>query len=216
MSRANCAGNLIKCFAACGFLAATLVAPDVASGASVIKRPGAHQKYDFELEPHLVFQWDNRFGDDDGFGPGVRFNIPFLDNGPISKINNNMAIGFGADLTFGDNDCRWWWGRYNVAWDNRNDCSVTELWFPVVLQWNFFLTDIISVFGEPGLAFVHRSWDWEWYCQGNGGAICSYDDSDNELEAVFGAGARFQFTDTVGLTVRVGTPYVSVGANFLF
>lgn len=215
MSRANCAANLTQFFAACGCLVATLVAADVASAASVIKRPGAHPSYSFELEPHLVFQWDNRWGDDDGLGPGVRFNIPFLDNGPISSINNNMAIGVGLDITFGDDNCSFWYGRTNVPWD-RHDCSVTEVWAPVVLQWNFFLTDIISVFGEPGLAFVHRNFDGEYYCQGNSGPLCEYDDTDNELEGVFWGGARFQFSDTVGLTVRLGTPYVSVGANFLF
>ncbi|MEZ4228965.1 MAG: hypothetical protein R3B89_07370 [Polyangiaceae bacterium] len=189
--------------------------PGLASAESVIKRPGAHPRYAFELEPHLVFQWENRWGDDDGLGPGARFNIPFLDNGPISSINNNMAIGIGLDLTLGDNDCRYWYGAYRVPGD-RYDCSVTELWAPVVLQWNFFITDIISVFGEPGIAFVHRSIEGDWYCTNNPGDVCHYDDTDNELEGVFWGGARFQFSDVVGLTVRLGTPYVSVGANFLF
>ncbi len=215
VSTSNFSQNLVRAVAACALASAVVALPSVASAASVIKQPGAHPKYDFELEPHFVFQWDNRFGDDDGFGPGVRFNIPFLDNGPISKINNNMAIGVGLDLTFGDNDCGWWW-RGRGPWDNRHDCSVTEVWVPVVLQWNFFLTDIISVFGEPGFAFVHRSWDWQWYCDGNGGPICDFDDSDNDLEFVFWGGARFQFSDAIGATVRVGSPYVSVGINILF
>ncbi|MCB9589458.1 MAG: hypothetical protein H6718_28855 [Polyangiaceae bacterium] len=216
MSRSNCSGNLTKTIAATAVAAAVLALPNLASAESVIKRPGAHPDYSFELEPHLVFQWDNRWGSDDGLGPGVRFNIPFLDNGPISKINNNMAIGVGLDLTLGSNDCRWYYGGRGVPWDNRNDCNVTEVWLPVVLQWNFFLTDIISVFGEPGLGFVHRSYDWEFYCNGANGQICEFDDTKNELEFVFWGGARFQFSDMVGLTVRLGTPYVSVGANFLF
>ena len=75
----------------------TLVVAPLAS--AQIKRPGAHPKYSFELEPHLVLDWGNHDGpgNDEGIGLGLRATIPFLDNGPISKINNNMGIGFGLD-----------------------------------------------------------------------------------------------------------------------
>jgi hypothetical protein len=197
-------------------LLALLSMPRVAEARSVIKQPGNHPDYSVEIEPHFVFQWANRFGDDDGFGPGVRVNIPFLDNGPIKTINNNMAIGVGLDITFGDNDCRWWWNRHERdEWLDHEDCSVTEVWLPVTLQWNFFLTDVISVFGEPGFAISHRRWDWDWYCERGSGALCDYDDSDTGLDFVFWGGARFMFSDTIGATVRIGSPYVSVGVNFL-
>ncbi|HET9954761.1 MAG TPA: hypothetical protein VFQ61_09655 [Polyangiaceae bacterium] len=183
---------------------------------SIIKRPGAHPRYSVELEPHLALQWSNRFGGGDGIGPGVRVNIPFLDNGPIRSINNNMAIGVGLDLTFGDNDCRWWWGRYDRnVWLGRENCSGTEVWAPLTLQWNFFLTPVISVFGEPGFAIAHRRYSWEWWCNGANGNICGYHDSTTDVELVFWGGARFMFSDTVGATVRIGTPYVSAGINFL-
>lgn len=197
-------------------LASALLVCETASAQSVIKRPGAHPRYSVEIESHLVFQWTNRFGADDGFGPGARVNIPFLDNGPISKINNNMAVSFGLDVTFGDNDCRWWWNRFDRdLWLRRADCSVTEVWLPVAVQWNFFLTPVISVFGEPGLAIAHRRWDWEWYCDPGRNAICEYDESDTDLEFVFWGGARFMFSDSIGATVRIGTPYISAGINFL-
>ncbi len=196
--------------------ALVLLAPAVSQAQSVIKNPGDHPRYSVELEPHFVFQWANRFGGDDGFGPGVRINIPFLANGPIPKLNNNMAIGFGLDLTFGDNNCRWWWNRYDRnLWLNNADCSVTEFWLPVTLQWNFFLTKMISVFGEPGFAIAHRRWDWDWYCNGANGALCNYDGSDTDVEFVFWGGARFMFSDSVGATVRIGVPYISAGINFL-
>ncbi len=197
-------------------LAVAALWPDVAHAQSIIKQPGNHPDYSVELEPHFVFQWGNRFGADDGFGPGARVNIPFLRNGPISKINNNMAIGVGLDITFGDNDCGWWWGRYNKdLWLQNRDCSVTEFWLPATLQWNFFLTDVISVFGEPGFAIAHRRWNWQWYCNGNNGGLCDYDDTDTDFELVFWGGARFMFSDTIGATVRIGFPYVSAGINFL-
>ncbi|MEI9948895.1 MAG: hypothetical protein WDO74_07900 [Pseudomonadota bacterium] len=63
-----------------------------------IKQPGAHAHYSAELEPHLVVQWDEYAPcANAGFGPGFRATIPFLDNGPIPKINNNMGISFGLD-----------------------------------------------------------------------------------------------------------------------
>lgn len=192
------------------------LAPAPAFAQSVIKQPGNHSKYSVEVEPHLALQWSNRFGGGDGFGPGVRVNIPFLDNGPISTINNNMAIGFGLDVTFGENNCRWWWNRYEPDWRIAGaDCSVTEVWLPVVVQWNFFLTKMISVFGEPGFAIAHRRWDWDWWCTNQGGPICEYDDTDTDLEMVFWGGARFMFSDGIGATVRLGVPYVSAGIHFL-
>src|SRR5688572_13062301 len=66
-----------------------------ASAQSVIKQPGNHPNYSVEIEPHIALQWTNRFGDNEGIGPGARFNIPFMHNGPIKSINNNMGISFG-------------------------------------------------------------------------------------------------------------------------
>ncbi len=204
----------IALFAA--LLAAPLLVSTPALSQSVIKRPGDHPDYSVELEPHFVLQWSNRFGGSEGIGPGFRANIPFLDNGPVPSINNNMAISFGLDVTFGDNDCRWWWNRYDRnSWLAQANCSTTEFWAPVTVQWNFFLTKMISVFGEPGLAIVHRRWDWEWWCGAPDGAICEYDDTDTGVDFVFWAGGRFMFSETFGATVRLGHPSLTVGINFL-
>jgi len=205
---------------ACPLLAllSVLLVAQPALAESVIKHPGDHPDYVVELEPHGLLQWHRSEFGDEGFGLGARVNISLMKNGPITKINNNMAIGFGLDYVWFDDPCErgWWWWRggpnrpgpgfVGPGWD----CSGSTLWFPVVLQWNFWLTDIISVFGEPGLAIEHSWWDVE--C----GFGCSWDDSDTDVEFVFWGGARFMFSDTVGLTVRLGTPYLSVGASILF
>ena len=168
--------------------------------------------YSAEVEPHLLLQWSQTWWNDEGFGPGVRINIPFLDNGPIQKINNNMAIGFGFDWSIFDDQGAWCYSRNAPSAAYGYDCDASAFWFPVVLQWNFFLTDIISVFGEPGFAIAHYRWDSdycsgpEWYCGG----------SDTDFRFVFWGGGRFMFGDTVGLVARIGTPYISVGATFLF
>ena len=184
-------------------LVAALVAHSfcaTAEAASTINRPGLHPRYDVELEPHLAFAFSHghRFSEDEGFGPGMRFAIPIVDDGPLSKINNSMAIGFGLDWTHHDGNCA------------VGDCDSDVFWFPVVLQWNFWLTDMISVFGEPGMAIQHETWDDD-YCVD--GVNC--DTSDTDPRFVFFGGGRFLFSDSIGGVVRLGWPYLSLGATFL-
>lgn len=109
-------------------LALVTVAVPAAADQSVIKRPGAHPSYVFEAEPHVLVDLF------DDFVPGVGFRGTFeiVDNGFISKINNTVGVGVGADLT-----------------DNT-------LMVPVVMQWNFWLSRNWSVFGEPGVALKFR------------------------------------------------------------
>jgi hypothetical protein len=66
---------------------------------------------------------------------------------------------------------------------------------PVVMQWNFWLSTHWSVFGEPGLGFTN-------------GPHLPID------PFIFYAGGRFQFSDRIALTMRVGYPDVSVGVSF--
>lgn len=198
---------------------ATLVwlgAPAVAHAQNIVRQPGNHPDYSIEIEPHLAFQWADRIGANDGFGPGARFNIPFLRNGPISTINNNMAITFGLDLTFGDGGYGYCYDRYDPTYRIPNGaCNVTELWLPVAVQWNFFLTKVISVFGEGGFAIAHRRWNYDWFCNGNGAPPCARSYSSTDLELIIGGGARFMFSDKIGATVRVGFPMLTAGINFL-
>lgn len=100
-----------------------------AKAENLIKRPGAHNHYAFEIEPHLNLY--GYHGSKATIGPGVRVSIPFMHNGPLDNINNNMAISFGMDTYFPS-------GGYGVA-------------LPVAAQWNFYFTDIISVLGEVGI-----------------------------------------------------------------
>jgi hypothetical protein len=198
------------CFAALLWLGV----PGVAHAQSIIKQPGNHANYSVEIEPHLAFQWADRIGYNSGFGAGARFNIPFVHNGPISSINNAMGITFGMDLTFGNGGPGWCYGAFDRnQW--RDDCSVTEFWLPVAMQWNFYLTKVISVFGEPGLAIVHRRWSYDPYCAGNNGPYCARSYSTNDVEPIFAAGGRFMFSDKIGATVRIGVPMITAGINFL-
>lgn len=188
----------------------TMTVPCFARG--TIKNPGEHPHYSVELEPHLVLDWAGAPGPhSEGFGLGFRASIPLFHNGPVDTINNNMAITFGFDWTRGSHACGPWRDAWRQGWPE--DCHIDSFWFPVALQWNFFLTDVISVFGEPGLAIVHFRWDqWQrcWapgYCDANG--------SDTRLRPVFWGGARFLLSDHVGITVRMGYPSITAGVSFL-
>jgi hypothetical protein len=75
--------------------------------------------------------------------------------------------------------------------------SSNYLYVPVVMQWNFWLHQRWSVFGEPGLVFSHHNGD------------------NLGLEPDLSVGGRFLLTNGVTLTLRVGYPVVTFGASFL-
>ncbi|MEB2310700.1 MAG: hypothetical protein OZ921_00015 [Sorangiineae bacterium] len=215
-SRTTSSRMLVSMVAAVAAFAGTLLA--AAPAGAQIKEPGNHPKYSVELEPHLLLQWSYRLLATDGYGLGARVNIPFLGNGPIPKINNDMAIGVGLDWAHFSGNC-WGWGdyRWNGGPVPDDQCRGNDFWVPVVLKWNFYLTKVISVFGEPGLAIEHSRWDYRYLdprCGPNG--VCDGSTSSTDLEPVLWLGARFMFSDTVGATVRLGTPYVSAGVSILF
>ncbi|HXS15970.1 MAG TPA: hypothetical protein VN764_02215 [Polyangiaceae bacterium] len=116
--------------------ALSLVWTSAAQAENLIKQPGQHNKYSWELEPHLYIRyggyWGAEWGHGAGVGPGIRASIPFMHNGPIKTINNNIGISFGLDTPFYFNG--------GMAFD-----------IPVAFQWNFYFTKIISVIGEAGL-----------------------------------------------------------------
>ena len=221
MTHASCPTGSVTRLCAAAAAASVLLAGLPAQAESIIKHPGDHPKYSVELEPHgLVQYFQTPTWMSTGFGLGFRASIPFLDNGPVSTINNNMAISFGLDWAHFSED--WWCGnRWNpgdpryYAWYSGYGCSANTLWFPVVLQWNFFLTDIISVFGEPGLALVHDWWTGWLPCPGNPAVACKYTNSQTGLAPAFWGGARFLFGKTVGLTVRLGFPSATLGLSIL-
>ncbi len=172
---------------------AFLFAPE-ARADSVIKQPNRHPVYRAELEPHInILPWHRNYGRYGGrykgvgdfeFGGGFRASIELGDPAFIPKINNTVAITFGIDFT--NNNCG---GR---CYDH--DFS---FWSPVALQWNFFLTDKWSVFGEAGVMLRSYGFLNETYG-----------------DFTLAAGGRYHFNDKVALTMRIGYPFVSVGISF--
>jgi hypothetical protein len=173
-----------------------VTAAGAASADDTIKQPGDHPHYAVEAEPHLLLGWGGGWGGN-GLGIGGRFTIPIVDNGFVSTINNSVGIGFGLDVLF-----------FNACYYNGPGCSAVGYDFPVVMQWNFYVAQRWSVFGEPGLVIYHDQWN----C--NGGACPGGGPSDTFLEPAIYVGGRYHINDTVALTMRIGFPTFSFGGSF--
>jgi len=184
--------RLLRLATCVAVLALVTLAPALVKAESIVKQPGNHYRYAVEFEPHLLLGWANidtndpfphriDFNHNAGFGPGLRLSIPLVDNGFVKTINNNVALGVGVD-----------WAHYGP---NSN-----VLWVPIVMQWNFFLTDVVTVFGEPGGAIR---------------TVSRNNNTDIHIEGVLQLGAKFMFSRNVGLTLRAGYPYFSIGLTVL-
>lgn len=184
--------SALGAFVATMSLALAVVRPTAARG--TIKNPGDHPHYAFEAEPHLSIGYKG------GVGPGFRGTFVLLDDGFISSINDSVGIGVGADWLF--------YGRHCDGPPTAQVCETEgDVVVPVVVQWNFFLHQNWSVFGEPGVAMhFHR---------GPG------DDFSFQPFTIY-AGGRLHFSDSVSLTLRLGAPQlfhhdnvVSIGVSFM-
>lgn len=154
---------------------------------SIIKRPGAHPNYVLDIEPHLLLGTRDGFGGDNGYwGPGVRGTLVLVDNGFVKSINNSVGLGVGLDY-------------FNYR-------HGSAFFVPVVMQWNFWLSDGWSVFGEPGIGFF----------VGDSGSVKRSRSDDRVLDPSIAIGGRYLFSNKLALTMRVGWPAASVGVSFLY
>jgi hypothetical protein len=171
-----------------------------------VNHPGDHLRYAVEIEPHLEFAWADwgdggAIGGGVGYGAGIRFSIPIVYNGFVPSINNSVAIGFGLDfLHFGCDTILENIGNYS--------CDVNSLSFPVVLQWNFYVSRNWSVFGEPGLFIYHQFVDLS--CNGQ---ACPTPTETSVLPAFY-VGGRYRLNNRLAFTMRVGYPTASFGLSF--
>ncbi len=172
-----------------------------AAAESIIKQPGDHPDYHVEIEPHgvlgLNYYWNWDYYGPFGFGGGARFSIPVCKNCFVPKINNNVAISFGADIVF------WPFATQFINY------VPTYLYLPVAMQWNFFLTKKWSV--GPELGFVPEFGVFYDYNACGLAAGCH----NWGVFPAFWAVARFHFNDSVALTMRLGFPeFFNIGVSF--
>lgn len=137
---------------------------------NIVRDPDRHPHYAFELEPHaLLAPLSGPLP-----GAGVRGTIVLAPDGFIASINDSVGLGFGAD-----------WTR-------------DRTWVPVVMQWNFWLSEHWSVFGEPGIA-------WRFDTKAN----------SSRADFMLYGGARLRLAPRITLTARVGYPGFTLGPSFL-
>jgi len=154
----------------CLSLGVSLASHSARAEQNIVRDPDRHPHYVFEAEPHfLLAPLDGPLP-----GAGFRGTVVLLPEGFIDSINDSVGLGFGVDWTH----------------DNT--------WVPIVMQWNFWLSEHWSVFGEPGGAF---------HFEDNGR-------TDRADFTLYG-GARLRFSDRATLTFRVGHPALAVGFSFL-
>ena len=130
--------------------------------------------------------------------------------GFVKSINDSVAISFGLDLIH--------YSGYAYYYSNCNrfGCATYDAgdfwsaYFPVTMQWNFWLTEKWSVFAEPGIAFRHAFYN-DAYCDPRF-VGCGHRD---DVYFAFFAGGRFKLSDKVALTMRLGHPiFFSFGLSF--
>ncbi len=191
--------KLLSLYPALALLAVAVLATP-ARADDTIRRPGDHPAYNFEVEPHILLGWDDAYAEG-GYGLGVRFSIPIVDNGFVSSINNSVAITFGADIL-----------HYNTCWYN-GDCSANYFNFPVAMQWNFYVAQRFSVFAEPGLVLYYG---FVSDCPSGVNCPNGRPNGDNGvgIEPALYLGGRFYLTDKVALTARIGFPSFTFGVSF--
>ena len=186
--------------------------PHTAVAQSTISRPGARFQYGFEAEPHVLF---GPFGPPgtgrtrDGVGLGFRGTVELAPQGFIAKINDSVGLGFGLDWLHYEYDrafgeCTAWRAGPNgtrvcVEVDGGRQRDV--LVFPLVMQWNFWLTRKWSVFAEPGLFLFAADGSGERF---------------GIRPLALYVGGRYHFSDAVALTARLGYPSLSLGVSFFF
>jgi hypothetical protein len=173
------------------FVLVSLTARVASAGDNTIRQPGDHPNYVIEMEPHVIFGWDGAAWngyDTGGYGVGGRFTIPIVKNGFVTTINNTVGIGFGVDFTY-----------YGCGALSCKGNAADLLSVPVVMQWNFYVAQRWSVFGEPGLSFN--------YASALPNSFFPY--------PVFEVGGRYHLNEHVALTARIGFPYFSFGVSFM-
>jgi hypothetical protein len=180
----------------CALLGLVLAAPAVRAD-DTIKRVGDHPRPALEIEPHGIVGWGGVYANG-GYGVGARLSLPIVENGFIPKINNSVAISFGLDIL-----------RYDGCW-YYGSCAATFVESPVTMQWNFYVAQKWSVFGEPGLVLYHG-----FLSDCPTGHWCGDAPTATGVVPAFYAGGRYAFSETMSLTMRVGYPTISVGLSFL-
>lgn len=124
------------------------------------------------LDLHLDLGW---YGNG---GVGFRADIPIVNDGLISGVNDDLSISLGAEFM--------WWYRHEY-----DGFGVIPL---AALQWNFYLSERWAIAPELGVAFVigPTGWNDRYY--------------PNYAVPFLGVGVRYHFSPRNALLIRATFP----------
>ncbi len=172
-------------------LALLLLAWPDAAQAQTIKDPNGHPDYVAELEPHFtlaVFR-NGLYGFDRG-RKGKYFGTPGIGGG----FRASFEVADPAFIAKLNNTVAVTVG-IDVTHCDDWCANPAVLYIPTGVQWNFFFSKEWGAFGEIGPML--RT------------------DFDGVLPDLYvAAGGRYLFSDNVGLTLRIGFPFVTFGVSF--
>jgi len=145
----------------------------------------------FQLDLHGDLLWYGY-----GIGGGARFGIPIVHNGFVDSIDDAVYINFGIDTYYVD-DFGWMGaGVHHYGFG---------MGFPITLHWEFYFNDTWSAFGELGFQVYFPASVFD------GNPTGYYVDAGAWIIGM--VGGTLHFNEVVGLTLRVGNPYVSIGVT---
>ena len=159
--------------------------------AQTIETPNGHPDYRVELEPHAtVAVFRNGLIGFEGRGRGSYFGTPGFGGG----FRASIEIADPAFISKLNNTVGITFGIDATSCEVCSNDAV--LYFPVALQWNF-------------------SFSKEWGAFGELGPMIRADLGDEVLPDLYAQiGGRYLFNDGIGLTLRIGYPFVTFGVSF--
>lgn len=177
-----------------GVTLATVALPTVAHAEHEIRTPYTGTR-PFQLDIHGGILWYGY-----GLATGLRFGIPVMHNGFIDSIDNAVYVNFGADFYYVD----------DVYWADGNHHYGFAFGIPVTLHWEFYFSDMWSAFGELGFQVYFPPSLWDGNPRGGGYYV------DAGAWIIGAVGGTLHFNEAIGLTLRIGNPYISLGLTFAF
>lgn len=180
-------------------LTAMPVLADEGEGGSVWRRSGALLDRSPQERDNMISIFVGLPYRGYGFGPGVggRFLLPIVKDGFISALNDEIALEFGADLSF----------LFGYTGFRGTVLLSPVLGIPVEALWNFHLTNKFAVYAKVGLVLelgFANYYGYLGYAPGFGVA----------LWPIGGVGLMFKVSDKIVLRAEAGYPWLKIGIGF--
>ncbi|MGC4115916.1 MAG: hypothetical protein QM765_15270 [Myxococcales bacterium] len=134
---------------------------------------------------------------DYGFGLGfaLRYTLPIVPNGFISKLNDSFEVEMGADLSYS------WYGYFGANY------GYLSLVIPAAeARWSFHFTKRWEAYAKAGLGFRWRNYDSPY---GHSGAM-------DWVYINVGVGGLMHINDVFAIRAEIGYGGLRVGMGFSF